>query len=635
MLKRVPAVALATLGAVTLSPTAFAAQDTPEARPRSGPDRATLPQPQFSTPQARGIDVPQIGMKTPQEGPQPAIAPRDGIVTLDRVSVEADRGIHPRALKRWTPPVDQASGLRLDHRQHEPLDAEWVERQFKANSMIGQPVAWDRIWSLVQQINAAYIQNGYVNSGLLVDPSAAVESTLSLRLIYGRLVAEAGSNRPVKVNWRTRARGLRPGYIVARMPASRQVPLNIQAIERDFRLLADDPTVRTINTSLRPGQHPGEASLEVTVDPQPASDLYVTYGNSRSPSVGGERVAAGAVLRHLLVQGDQVTAEYGRTSGLDDFVASYRAPVVPWLHVLGRGGFDRAAVVDRPLVPLDIRSREWFAEGGLDVVVLDRPLAPTTDPRRWEPAQNARLGLLVSHRQVRSSLLGQPFSFNPGAVDGRTEYTALRFTTDYVRRAPNVVLGLSLQASLGLNGTQMSVPGLPRVNRHFTALQLQANVARRLDPHGLELRIRLAGQIAGGRLYSSEKISVGGQGTVRGYRENLLLADEAAIGSVELARPFALAGRNASTTVRQLESFTLAVFADGAVVRNRGTPPPVASGIAGIGAAIEWRPTSWLEARATYARALSSVPPPGVRDIQDRGLAFRLTLHPLRLLGLE
>ena len=52
-----------------------------------------------------------------------------------------------------------------------------------------------------------------------------------------------------------------------------------------------------------------------------------------------------------------------------------------------------------------------------------------------------------------------------------------------------------------------------------------------------ELRARLSGQWADGVLYSGERFSAGGETTVRGYRETLLLTDEGVIGSIEIARP--------------------------------------------------------------------------------------------------
>jgi hemolysin activation/secretion protein len=68
------------------------------------------------------------------------------------------------------------------------------------------------------------------------------------------------------------------------VPAASNQPLSAIAIERDFRLLAEDPAIRTVNADLRPGARPGEASLLLTVTPQDRFDIYLSAANSRSPS---------------------------------------------------------------------------------------------------------------------------------------------------------------------------------------------------------------------------------------------------------------------------------------------------------------------------------------------------------------
>lgn len=63
------------------------------------------------------------------------------------------------------------------------------------------------------------------------------------------------------------------------------------------------------------------------------------------------------------------------------------------------------------------------------------------------------------HRRATSSLLGQPFSFSPGTVNGRIEYTALRLTGDYTRRSPNSVFAVAMAATLGIEGTRSAPRG--------------------------------------------------------------------------------------------------------------------------------------------------------------------------------
>jgi len=75
----------------------------------------------------------------------------------------------------------------------------------------------------------------------------------------------------------------------------------------------------------------------------------------------------------------------------------------------------------------------------------------------------------------------------------------------------------------------------------------------------------------------------------------------------------------------------VSVFSDGAVVHNQVDPQPTPASIVSVGAALTWTPSSVLHARFTYARALIKAPITGAPDLQDRGVAFEVTIHPLSL----
>ncbi|WP_421850226.1 ShlB/FhaC/HecB family hemolysin secretion/activation protein [Novosphingobium sp.] len=592
---------------------------------RVGPEAPTLAQPAYPEPPAAPLLAP------PPAAPSP-VAP-DGSMLLTSIAISADPAARPAMpASDWQPNADGASGIMLEHAKGAPLDAAWIKAQFAANHLIGTDAGFDRITALVQLINLAFVNNGYPNTGVLIE-GRSENGILELRLVSGRLIAAPGSDNLVMVSFRGgNARGLDADYVRHRLPSALADPLNIRQIERDFRLLSDDPAIRTVNASLLPGARPGEASLALDVVPQPQVDVFTTYANNRSPSVGARRLAVGASIRSWHQAGDLLSVQYGTTQGLTDFSGSYSAPLFSprWMLAV-RGGFNNASVVDRPLVPLDIRSKEYYFEGGLSRTLLARPLMPGSGAGRWQPAVSAVLGALLVHRQVNSSLLGTPFSFSPGSRDGRTEYDAARLTFDYTRRSVNTVFAASFTASHGLGGTRSVPAGAVTPSPFFTAMQLQLNYARRISPKLLELRLRFAGQVASGLLYSPERFSIGGSDTVRGYRESLLLADEAGVGSIELAQPFDLARRRGGASAFRWGAFTISAFADGALARNRVAPQPLPKAIASVGGRLAWTPADWLSGSVTFGQALRQVVVAGSTDLQDRGFSFQLTVHPIGL----
>ncbi len=606
---------------VALGLTAVLAAMPGHAQERTGPNAVPSPLPSYSQPPAQPPaqlpDVPSV-VQSPASG---------ATMRYTGVSVSAESAGFAPQQPGWQPLADPVLGLSLDRPGPTGFDADWVQRQFIANQLIGADITLDRVTALVQSINLAFAANGYLNSGVLIADGAVVgDGTLRLVLVHGRLAT------PTEVRWGAGgARGMTAAYVTARMRDASAVSLNAVAIERSFRLLAEDPTISTIKADLIPGARPGEAALALTVDPARRADAYVSYGNSRSPAIGGTRVMVGGYIRNLIAAGDIFSVETGLTANRPDVWGSYETPfLTPGLSLSVRASLNEASVVDRPLIPLDIRARDTGVEGGLSYRLIADPLTPR-GPGLWRAARSLTVGVRIGHRETETFLLGQPFSFSPGSVDGRSQLTVLRLTADFIERGIAKVTALSLTVTQGLAGTRSVIPGVASPDPNFRSYLAQLSHARRLTPGGLELRLRLTGQWADGLIYSGERLSVGGEYTVRGYRETLALVDTGVVGSVEFAQPFSLSrtGRDARGT--DWGAFSLSAFADGAVLKNRRDPQPVPDTLGSIGASLAWVPSEAISARLTYARALRSVVPTGSRDLQDRGFQFRLTVRPLLL----
>lgn len=560
---------------------------------------------------------------TPVCTPAPDAA-ESGIVTFCEVEVHAEPDV--AAIATADSDGLDFGGFTVRYSRGERLDGAWVHQQVLANGLVGAPVPLDRIAAAVQQISLAYVRNGYVNSGVLLDPMSdpAGGSPLVLRLVAGRLIGGAAT-----VEWPDDHKlGLNDGYVLRRLPSARAIPLNGLAIERDFRTLAADDAIATVQADLQPGTRPGEAQLKLIVDPAPRFAVQASIANSRSPAVGGLRLGTGIAVRNTWFAGDRIGFDAGLTAGRPDAQVDYSAPFIhPALRIEARGGYNRAAVVDAPLRNLLIRARDWFAEGGFSLTLWQRPLSPAAlDGTPEISAQSVNLTAAVIHRETRTFLLGQPFSFSPGSVRGLAEYSALRLGAEWTRRSSGTVWIGQLRFTQGIDGSRSDIQGIAAPSPRFRSFSGQISHARRLGSEGLELRARLAGQYGSGVLYAGERFVAGGSTTVRGYRESLLLADRGVIGSVELAHPLVIGSGAVGALGWRWGSFTAAVFAEGAIMRNatRGFQP-VPGEIASVGGQISWTPSPSLSARLTYGYALIGAAITGSRDVQDEGLSFALS----------
>lgn len=557
--------------------------------------------------------------------PVPMVADA-GIVTFCDVEVQAEPEV--AAIATADSEGLDFGGFAVRYRKGDRLDGEWVRQQAAANGLIGVPVPLDRIAAAVQQISLAYVRNGYVNSGVLIDSDtdpAGGGSPLVLRLVAGRLV-DSG----ITVEWQDgRRRGLNRDYVLARMPSVRALPLNGLSIERDFRALAADEAIATVKADLQPGTKPGEARLSLLVNPAPRFAVQASIANSRSPAVGGIRFGTGLAVRNALIPGDRIAIDGGLTAGRPDILADYTAPFLhPAITLDLRSGWNRAAVVDAPLRNLNIRARDFFVEGGFRFTVLQRPLSPASiDGAAETPAQEVTVQTSVIHRETRTFLLGQPFSFSPGSVRGLARYSAMRLGAEWTRRSSSTVWIVQARFTQGIEGSRSDVIGIAAPSPRFRLWSGQISHARRLGRSGLEFRARIAGQYSAGAVYAGERFVAGGNQSVRGYRESLLLSDRGVAGSLELTQPVTLGPDATGPLGLRWGRFVPSVFVDGAVARNADSAfQPLPGEIASIGAALAWTPSDFLTARIVYGQALMGALVSGSRDIQDDGLSFALSL---------
>ena len=135
---------------------------------------------------------------------------------------------------------------------------------------------------------------------------------------------------------------------------------------------------------------------------------------------------------------------------------------------------------------------------------------------------------------------GLPSLFIPGSsTTGVATVSALRFSQEYIHRSPSFVFAALSRFQRGAerpwrNDQQWPSPGRPVLCPGWAR---RKRCKRLEDWWGLQLLGRVAAQIANDRLFPLEQMPVGGRFTVRGYRENTLVRDDAVLASIESRFP--------------------------------------------------------------------------------------------------
>jgi hemolysin activation/secretion protein len=381
---------------------------------------------------------------------------------------------------------------------------------------------------LRQKLTRYYIDRGYINSGALLTKNAVNDDTVTYDLIEGHL-------KTIRLRG---LGGLNEQYVVKRLVADEDAPLNVGYLRERFQLLLEDPLFERMNARLIPDSNLGEAVLDIdTVRARPYH-LTIFANNYRPSSIGEKNFGLNGWMRNLTGYGDQLDLGFqGGASSFNDgrYYAAWRVP-------LNAGGTNltlqiergQSTVLEQPLQPLNIKSTLESTDIGLNQLFIS------------DLHHKYTAGINQVERKNSTTLLGQAYSFIPGEMDGITKASTSRFWQEYSFRNERQAFVTRLTLSASKNNLQdlMGVPaGTVEISHRYSYWLAQGQYARQVLDNGAQVVLRATVQGSGKTMLSMDRISIGGVSTVRGYRENQLIRDTGKIVNIELHYPLAGPGQ--------------------------------------------------------------------------------------------
>jgi len=362
-----------------------------------------------------------------------------------------------------------------------------------------------------------YINHGYINSGAVIPDQTITDGVVTLVVIEGQLSRiELAGNR-----W------FRNSYIRDRLSLGVGKPFDVNALRENMQLLLEDSRFERLNGALRPGINLGESTLDVTVEERNPFKLQLVYNNYQSPTIGSNQGLVVFEHQNVFGFGDVFRAEHGGTSGLYPEVdIRYTFPFTARDTTLSFNyRKNDAVVIETPFNPLDIRIKS-------DIFGLT-----LRQPVYRRVGREFALEVIGERLQNKTSLLGHPFSFYPGVENGKSVVTALRFAQEWIDRSASQVIAARSRFSFGIDALGATINSSDLPDGRFFSWLGQFQWARRWPFWGIETLWRTDIQLADDPLFPLEQIVVGGRYSVRGYREDFLVRDNAAINSFEVRIP--------------------------------------------------------------------------------------------------
>jgi hemolysin activation/secretion protein len=505
--------------------------------------------------------------------PLPATLPGGDIATQDRVQIS-------RVILEGNTvlPVDDVDALL----------ARFTDRD----------VTMDQLHELRYALTSLYVQNGYVSSGVVIPDQRLNDGVVQMVAVEGRVtrISVFGNN------------SVRAGYVRNRVERGIGTPVHTGDLRFALEVLRADPRIERVNAELLPGARPGESTLQVNLTETVSWWVATTVDNYRSPSVDENRVSVSAGNNNFTGHGDVLALDYGLTDGLDDIDASYSFPLTSAdLRLTGYYGSTDSNIVEAPFNLVDIVSQSETAG-----ISLAQPFHSRSG-RIW----TTTVGL--ENRRNENWLLGMPFSFTAGEHDGTSEVSVAYLTAQLLWPSPGQMFGAMIS---GRFGTELfdATTNITGPDSDFFALRAQLQYARDIGWRSSRISVRASGQFASDPLLALEKYSIGGHSTVRGYRENQLVRDNAIVTTVEIDIPLLV-----DDDGRPTHDLWITPFADYGVGwdENNASLTSRKTDLASVGIGIRWRPdANWL-IRADYGHALDEVVTP-TESLQDKGLQFRV-----------
>lgn len=446
-----------------------------------------------------------------------------------------------------------------------------------------------------------YIKRGYITSAAVIPPQTLENGVVKIQVIEGSL-------EDIKI---VGTRRLKPSYVRSRVGLAAKTPLNVNRLLEGLRLLQLNPLIRNISAEVQAGTSPGKSVLQVSVIEAKTSSITPSIDNGRTPSVGSFRRQVELTEANLLGLGDGLSVGYTNTDGSNQIDANYTVPLNPRNGTLSLAyGNIRSKVISPDEFDiLDIKAN------------LDYYDLTYRQPLFQRPSEEFALGLSLSHQRSQTKLgidnIGG-FPLSPGADDrGRTRISAVRFFQDWVHRSEREVLAARSQFSLGVGLFDATINNNAPDSRFF-AWRGQGQWTRLLAPDTL-LLVRGDIQVADGALLPLEQIGVGGQYTVRGYRQDALLTDNGVLFSTELRLPILKTTRNNGV-------LQVTPFIDVGTGWNNGENDPNPNTLVGAGLGLLWQQGNFA-ARIDYGIPLVSIDT-DKPTLQDNGVYFSIRYSP-------
>jgi len=366
---------------------------------------------------------------------------------------------------------------------------------------INQCLSLDRINQLVRAISEWYVQRGYITSRAFLTEQNLSHETLNITVLEGKLEAihlQDASARQLNMAFPTRA-----GRI-----------LNLRDIEQGMEQINRLRTT-PVQIEIIPSTQPGYSIVNLTSTPEFPLTLGLNMDNSGQRSTGIGQLSGSLVGNDLLGVADRWFVSGGRSSAFSDWrdAQNFQAGVsVPY----GYGLLDYSYSWSNYHSRFNANSFDWYSNGDN---ISNRLSGSWVLFRNGQIKTGVQLGLnhYVSHNWLNETLL----------QSSSRKLTSLQIGFNHTQKIAGGVATLNPMLSRGMpwfdaESDKGKSDDFPKAE--FRKWSVSSSYQRPVTQKMWWLSSFYA-QWSPDRLYGSERLTIGGENSVRGYKEQYLSGD--------------------------------------------------------------------------------------------------------------
>ncbi|MGC0992554.1 ShlB/FhaC/HecB family hemolysin secretion/activation protein [Pantoea agglomerans] len=366
---------------------------------------------------------------------------------------------------------------------------------------INQCLSLDRINQLVRAISEWYVQRGYITSRAFLTEQNLSHGTLNITVLEGKLEAihlQDASARQLNMAFPTRA-----GRI-----------LNLRDIEQGMEQINRLRTT-PVQIEIIPSTQPGYSIVNLTSTPEFPLTLGLNMDNSGQRSTGIGQLSGSLVGNDLLGVADRWFVSGGRSSAFSDWrdAQNFQAGVsVPY----GYGLLDYSYSWSNYHSRFNANSFDWYSNGDN---ISNRLSGSWVLFRNGQIKTGVQLGLnhYVSHNWLNETLL----------QSSSRKLTSLQIGFNHTQKIAGGVATLNPMLSRGMpwfdaESDKGKSDDFPKAE--FRKWSVSSSYQRPVTQKMWWLSSFYA-QWSPDRLYGSERLTIGGENSVRGYKEQYLSGD--------------------------------------------------------------------------------------------------------------